>query len=157
MNLLLAPLFIFCVTLCTPYDDAQTALLQLLDSSQHQCLVAVYTINNPVLINELVTLHARGVDTEVITDSTQAAGKHEAEAINYLRSNQIPVFIGKSKYHQIMHLKVCIIDQEKIATGSYNWTESANRQDNTLTIEDNSALAQQMTIYWNQVKTDMGF
>lgn len=182
MNILLTPFFIFCVTLnsgdyietddlmphnnginshiveqtfCSPYDDIQSQLVALLQSAKTECLVAVYTLNSPVLVNTLIDLHKRGVDVEVITDSTQAAGKHEAEALGYLRGNGIPVFVGKSKFHQIMHVKMAIIDNTSVAYGSYNWTDVANRQDNTLTIENNPQLADQLHHYWVQIREDM--
>lgn len=155
MNILLTPLFIFCVTFCSPYDDCSSQLVQLLQTAKSEVLVAVYTINSPVLVNTLIDLHKHGVDVEIITDSTQAAGAHEKLALQYLRAEGIPVFVGKSKYHQIMHTKICIIDDTFVAYGSYNWTDVANRQDNTLTIENNPQLADQLHHYWNQIRMDM--
>lgn len=149
------PLFIVLYTLCTPYDDARSALVNLLQHTRHQCLVAVYTINSPILVNTLIDLKKRGVDVEVITDSTQAAGSHEAEALHYLTGAGIPVFVGKSVERQIMHTKMAIIDDTVVAYGSFNWTDSAQRQDNTLTIDNDPAVALQFHSYWSRIKGDL--
>jgi phosphatidylserine/phosphatidylglycerophosphate/cardiolipin synthase-like enzyme len=154
MNLLI-PLLMILTTYCTPYHNAEGALVQLLQSTKNECLVAVYTINSPILVNTLITLHHHGKHVEVITDSTQAAGSHEAMALQYLRGEGIPVYVGRSVDHQIMHTKFCVVDDESVALGSFNWTDVANKQDNTLTIEDNPQLAKQLHAYWDQIKKDL--
>lgn len=156
MNALLIPFFIFCITLCTPYDDGTGALVTFLQATKSECLVAVYTINSPILVNTLIALHQQGKHIELITDSMQAAGAHEKLALQYLQAEGIPVFIGKSKFHQIMHTKFCVRDSQSVAFGSFNWTDVANKQDNTLTIEDNPPLADQLHHYWVQIKQDIG-
>src|ERR1700722_12239172 len=102
MNLLI-PLFIILTTYCTPYDDGRSELVHLLQSTKKQCLVAAYTINSPLLVNTLIQLKTCGYDVQVITDSTQAKGKHEVSALNRLRRHSIPVYVGRSIDHQIMH------------------------------------------------------
>lgn len=154
LNILL-PLFLCIVTYCTPYDNAQSVLVNLLQSTKKQCLVAVYTINSPELVNTLISLHNKGVDVELITDSTQAAGAHERLALDAMSKAGIPICVGKSACHQIMHVKMCIIDNDRVAYGSYNWTDVANKQDNTLTIDDDPRLVGQLTKYWYQIREDI--
>lgn len=149
------PFFIVLITYCSPYNDIQTPLVELLQSTKKQCLVAAYTINSPVLVNTLIALHKRGVDVEVITDSTQAAGAHERQALDVMYETGIPIFVGKSACHQIMHVKMCIIDGDRVAYGSYNWTDVANKQDNTLTIDDDPRLVMRLTKFWQQIKQDL--
>lgn len=149
------PLFIVLTLYCSPYDDIRTNLVTLLQSTKNECLVAVYTINSPLLVNTLIDLKKRGIDVEVITDSTQAAGAHEQQALSYLHKAGIPVFVGKSLDHQIMHVKMVIIDDKVSAYGSYNWTDVASRQDNTLTIDNDPKVADQLHHYWVQIKRDL--
>jgi phosphatidylserine/phosphatidylglycerophosphate/cardiolipin synthase-like enzyme len=155
MNFLFIPFFIATLTLCTPYDDARFALIQVLQSTKSECLVAVYTINSPVLVNTLIDLERRGVNVRLITDSTQASGRHETEALHYLQAAGVKVYVGKSVDHQIMHTKYCVIDDQTVAFGSFNWTDVANKQDNTLTIETDPKLADQLRNYWFQIWKDL--
>ena len=49
--------------------------MQFLDQAKTRCYIASYSITNPHIIEKLVQLHNRGVDVQVLTDKTQAAGR----------------------------------------------------------------------------------
>jgi phosphatidylserine/phosphatidylglycerophosphate/cardiolipin synthase-like enzyme len=155
MNNILFPLLVFATMWCTPYDPVESLVVDFLDEAKKECLVASYTINNPAVIDKLIELHQNGVDVEVITDTTQAAGKHEVEAINRLRHYSIPVFIGRSAQDQLMHAKFIVIDNEASETGSYNFTVSANKQDNVVHINHDLYEAQKLREYWFKIKEDL--
>lgn len=155
MNWLLSSFFMVATTLCTPYDDVQTPILGLLQATKNECLVAGYTINNPVLVDCLIELKNRGVNVAVITDTTQASGKNEVKAIDKLRRHSILVFIGRSRDHQLMHAKFIVSDGVASEDGSYNYTVSANHQDNIIHLNHDPVLAEQLRKYWFQIKEDL--
>lgn len=155
MNNILLPLFLIATMWCTPYDPVETMVLAFLSEAKKECLVAGYTINNPLIINRLIELHDDGVDVEVITDTTQASGKNEVIAIDKLRRHSIPVFIGRSRDDQLMHAKFIVIDGEASEDGSYNFTVSANKQDNIIHINHNLYEAGKLRSYWIQIKEDL--
>jgi len=68
----------------------------------------------------------------VLTDKTQAGGKREQTALAVLEENHITVYIGRSVDNALMHCKFCIIDDHLVEDGSWNFTTSANREDNIL-------------------------
>jgi cardiolipin hydrolase len=47
-----------------------------------------------------------------------------------LIDNAVPLRIKKSGI--LMHLKMMIVDNKHVLTGSYNWSEEAKKQDNDL-------------------------
>jgi len=141
--------------MCTPYDDVQTAVLKFLDTAKQQVLVAGYSITNPVIVEKLIELKTKGLDVEVITDTQQAAGASERQAISTMQAYGVQVFIGKSKYHQLMHCKFIVIDDTASEDGSYNYTKSANYQDNVAHFNDDPELAKQLHSFWNQIKADL--
>lgn len=155
MSNFLLPFFIVATMWCTPYDPVEMMVLNFLDEAKKECLVASYTINNPNVIDKLIELKNRGVDVQVITDTTQAAGVHEVEAINKLRRHSIPVFIGRSAKDQLMHAKFIVIDDSASEDGSYNFTLSANKQDNIIHINHNILEADKLRNYWFQIKEDL--
>lgn len=154
MNLLL-PFIIVASLWVTPYDPVEAIVLDFLSESKKECLVAGYTINNPVIINKLIALHDDGIDVEVITDTTQASGKNEVIAIDKLRRHSIPVFIGRSRDDQLMHAKFIVIDGKASEDGSYNFTVSANKQNNIIHINHNLYEAGKLRTYWFQIKEDL--
>jgi phosphatidylserine/phosphatidylglycerophosphate/cardiolipin synthase-like enzyme len=139
----------------TPYDNAEARLIAFLDQAQHCCYVASYGITNRNVINKLVELHNRGVDVEVLTDRTQAAGKSENAALTTLAANGISVFAGKSVDNALMHCKFCVIDDHLVEDGSWNFTASANKQDNILNFVDSRQRAAQFLAYWQKIRKDM--
>ncbi len=142
-------------TYLTPYDDAESRLLQFLDQAKNRCYIASYSITNPNVINKLIQLHGRGVDVEVLTDKTQAAGKREQSALAALVENHIAVFAGRSVEHALMHCKFCVIDDHLVEDGSWNFTSSANREDNILNFVDSKQRAKEFLEYWLKIRRDM--
>jgi phosphatidylserine/phosphatidylglycerophosphate/cardiolipin synthase-like enzyme len=142
-------------TYLTPYDDVEDRFLQFLDQAKSRCYIASYSITNPDIINKLIQLHDRGVDVEIVTDKTQAAGKREVAAIAALEENHIPVFAGRSVAHALMHCKFCIIDDHLVEDGSWNFTTSANKEDNILNFIDSKPRAAHFLNYWLKIQQDM--
>jgi phosphatidylserine/phosphatidylglycerophosphate/cardiolipin synthase-like enzyme len=144
-------------TYLTPYDNAEARLITFLDLAQRYCYIASYSITNPNIVNKLIQLHSRGVDVQVITDRTQAGGHSEQAAIAALQANGIPVFAGKSVDHALMHCKFCVIDDHLVEDGSWNFTASANREDNILNFVDSRQRAIQFFNYWLKIKSDLKY
>lgn len=142
-------------TYLTPYDDAEGRLLQFLDQAKNRCYIASYSITNPNVVNKLIQLHDRGVDVEVLTDKTRAAGRRELAALAVLQENYIAVFAGRSVDHALMHCKFCVIDDHLVEDGSWNFTTSANREDNILNFVDSKQRAKAFLAYWLKIKHDM--
>ncbi len=142
-------------TYLTPYDNAEARLIVFLDQAQRYCYIASYSITNRNVINKLIQLHYRGVDVQVITDRTQAAGKNEQAALAALQANGIPVFAGKSVANGLLHVKFAVIDDHLVEDGSWNFTASANKEDNILNFVDSKPRAAQFLSYWIKIRSDM--
>ncbi len=83
----------------------------------------------------------RGVDVQVVTDKVSVEGEYGK--INLLKENGIDVFVFNSPVkndkikNELMHNKFALIDN-KVWTGSFNWTVSADRrnQENVIYLDD---------------------
>ena len=142
-------------TYITPYDNAENRLLQFLDQAKIRCYIASYSLTNPNIINKLIQLHYRGVDVQAITDRTQAAGRNEQAALAALEANGISIFAGKSVVNALMHCKFCVVDDHLVEDGSWNFTVSANREDNILNFADSKERANQFLNYWFRIRSDL--
>lgn len=90
--------------------------------------IAVYSITNDNIVVALDDAHRRGAKIRIITDYVQSHGAHSL--VPQLRDAGIPVRTNKSEktnklIHKIMHNKFAIFNNRFVATGSYNWTNSA--------------------------------
>ncbi len=78
----------------------------------------------------MIAAHRRGVDVKVILDRYKAS---EGSEYDKLRSAGIPVRLHESA--GLMHNKVAVIDGSITITGSYNWTGTAeNENDENLIV-----------------------
>ena len=90
----------------------------------------VYALTLDRIGDALVDAHKRGIDVKVILDRYNS---EEGSEYNKLLQAGVPV-----KLHQspgLMHNKVAVIDDSVVITGSYNWTGSAeNENDENLLV-----------------------
>ena len=91
-----------------------------------------------VSIHALIRAKNRGVDVKIVMDKSNIDAP--GSAFNALRSAGINVRIDSNR--ALMHDKFAIIDGHIIITGSYNWTNTANEENNeNLVVIDNEAWA----------------
>jgi phosphatidylserine/phosphatidylglycerophosphate/cardiolipin synthase-like enzyme len=124
-------------TVFTPYDDGIGNYLSFLDKARSSIYIADYSFTDPRIADKLVELKVkRKVDIHLVLDESQTLGRsaeHEEKVIEQLRAAGIEVVIGDSeKKHAIMHNKYTIVDELWVESGSWNYTKSANDQDNVL-------------------------
>ena len=121
-----------------PYDDVEEEVLRLLDSAKEEVVIAHYNIRREVILEKLVELSRRGVKVRVAVDKTNA-GREWNVGDDFLEQNGIEVVRTKpSGKRSLMHFKVCVIDQETVMTGSYNWNATAAlaNDENMLVVRD---------------------
>lgn len=109
-------------------------------------LVQAYTFTSKPIAKSLIRAKERGVDVKVILDESQMSSKHSV--INELSKQKIPIWIDFKP--AIAHSKVMIIDNQKIITGSFNFSDAAERRnaENLLIITGNPTLVEQYIENW---------
>jgi phosphatidylserine/phosphatidylglycerophosphate/cardiolipin synthase-like enzyme len=143
-------------TVFTPYEDGMDAYLKFLDGAKRKVRVGVYSFTLAPVTDKLIELHQKGVkDIKVLVDLSQSvgrSGKYQQAQIERLRAEGIEVVIGTSeKSHQIMHLKFTVVDDEWTEDGSWNYTASANKQDNDLNFVQSKQRAAFFTAMWERM------
>jgi phosphatidylserine/phosphatidylglycerophosphate/cardiolipin synthase-like enzyme len=91
---------------------------------------SLYGISNNALEKALIELKQAGVDVIVAEDKKQAALASDLHGD--LMSNGIQVIIKKTAV--LEHNKFCTIDGESVIMGSWNWSRSAQKQDNSVAV-----------------------
>lgn len=138
-------------TYFSPDDDCITALLDFIKSAQKSIRLADYSFNMPALAQILIDKMKSGVDVKVVLDKSQSKGKSEIPEVTMLQSANVPMVIGTSEDHKIMHLKCAVIDGEWTLSGSFNFTSTAEEEDNTFDIEKSVERATKFTDKWQRV------
>ncbi len=107
-------------------NDPEGAIIQELDKAEETIDMAMYYFTDRDLANEVIGAHDRGVRVRIYLDKDQKEAKYSKS--RYLAKNGVPVRYSSNPY--IMHHKFCVIDNEVVITGSYNWTASADKRNN---------------------------
>ncbi|CCF78461.1 cardiolipin synthase [Wolbachia endosymbiont of Onchocerca ochengi] len=143
------PIFSPCprATVCfSPEEDCTTPIINEIDRSKESILVQEYTFTLETVADALIKAKKRGVDVKVILDKSQLYSKYSV--INELSAGGIPVWIDDKP--KIAHNKIIIIDDQRVITGSFNLSRTAEKgnAENLLIIEDYPELIQQYVKNW---------
>ena len=116
----------------------QARLAEEIASAKREIVVAVYQFTSRQLAEALANAHRRGVDVRVLADGNQAS-EHGTygEALKILETGGValrrvyPSGIDKkgakvTAQTPRFHHKFCVLDGERLITGSYNWTVQAD-------------------------------
>ncbi|NQX91152.1 MAG: hypothetical protein HRT74_03285, partial [Flavobacteriales bacterium] len=131
--------------------DMNDTIAAYITRAQHTLDIAVYNINNDVVVNAINEAQSNGVQIRYI-----AEGQTANLGIGNFNSG-IPVLYREDGEGSGMHNKFCIIDAEYtdlawVITGSTNWTTNNLVEDynNAVIIQDES-LAKAFTIEFNEM------
>jgi phosphatidylserine/phosphatidylglycerophosphate/cardiolipin synthase-like enzyme len=119
----------------TPGGECATRIVNQINKAEHRIQVLAYSFTNKSIASALVKAKHRGVNVEVILDKTQSS-QEKYSSSTYLHNAGIPIWIDHMP--TISHNKVMIIDGKTTITGSFNFTQSAQKKnaENVLIIHD---------------------
>lgn len=104
-------------------EHPEKLLADTLLSAKSTLDIAIYAINHDGIVDAILQTAAKGVQVRVITDRTESASPAQADKLKKLVEAGIPVKENTRK--GLMHLKLAIIDDLTVTTGSFNYTANA--------------------------------
>jgi len=109
----------------THFNNIRQHILNALNQAEHCIQVCVAWLTDEYILQMLVD-KSKKISIEVITQNDEF-NRAKAPYFNKLIANNSKVyFLDKNQTGGILHHKFCIIDDEVLITGSYNWTNNAN-------------------------------
>lgn len=138
-------------TFFSPDDPCQDVLLDFVCQTQQHLRVAMYGLHLPPLIDALLALHAAGKDVALVLDHTQAAGHAEKPEVQALLAAGVPLRIGTSQKHAILHHKFFVRDKSAVLAGSYNASLGAAKEANYFDVVDNADRATLFLAKWQEL------
>ena len=130
----------------SPNGGCTEVIVDQLNEAKRQVLVQAYSFTSAPIAKALVDAHKRGVDVQVILDTSQRSERYTSAT--FLANEGVPTYIDAA--HKIAHNKVMIIDGHTVITGSFNFTKSAEEgnAENLLVINNAPQLAARYTDNW---------
>ena len=143
----------------TPWDDAEAAILRVLQEAKKTIYVQAYLFTSRSLAKALIEAKSRGVSVNILTDREMLV-KDEAgrSQIPSLAAAGIPVWVEVR--YAAAHNQIILVDPEAetaaVVTGSYNFTFSAQARnaENLLILRGSLKLARAYLDNWRRHRMD---
>jgi phosphatidylserine/phosphatidylglycerophosphate/cardiolipin synthase-like enzyme len=136
----------------SPDDGVLAALVPLLESAQKSILFLAYSFTSNQLGDIVRQKEEAGLTIAGVMDDEQVATNQGTEFDPFRQSG---LDVRRDGIEGLMHHKVFIIDQQIVALGSYNFSQSAEeRNDENLIIVYNPVIAHQFVLEFERVQAE---
>jgi phospholipase D len=117
----------------SPKGGCADAVIYWIGRANQSVHVLMYIFSLDSIADALISAHKRGIEVKVVLDKSQSYSQFGA-----LKAAGIEVR-NDTNWEGIMHDKVAIIDNAVVLTGSFNWTDTAENNNNENLIVISSA------------------
>ena len=127
----------------TPPSGCGSLIAREIMMAQNSIYVQAYSLTSYAIINQLIAASKRGVKVRAILDNVNfSEGKSVVEE---LRSAGVEVV--RDTASGIAHNKIIVLDEQRVITGSFNFTEAADKRnaENVLLIQDKRVAAEYLS------------
>ncbi len=137
----------------SPDEPCDVKLWKFMQTAQKTLDVAVYDITHPKIVHEILVA-SKKIKVRVVVDRKQSKGEHSL--VDLLIKGGASVKFGKQR--GIMHNKFTIVDNARLETGSFNYSNNAtnNNQENQFYLDDPSVVRRYHDRFekmWSEGKT----
>jgi len=133
--------------------DPSEALIKLMNSAKTSLDIAIFSITKYDIVDAIVTAKKRGVKVRVITDKKESQNNYQNKELKYMKKFGIPILVNS--HPGLMHLKVSIVDNKVVTTGSYDYSQAASTtNDEVLVILHDSDSAKKFTSKFDRMWFD---
>lgn len=118
----------------SPKGGCTDQVVAAIDAAKTSIRIQAYGFTSEPVAQALVRAKGRGLDVQAVLDSSNLTDKYSR--MGDLKTAGIPVLTDSK--HQIAHSKVLVLDHGTVETGSFNYTQAAERgnAENCLFIQD---------------------
>lgn len=131
------------------FQDIQNRILKALEGARVSIKVVIAWFTNETLFQKLLQKYNEGVEVTVAIYDDSINRKHGVDI------SQLPnIRIRRGKRGGLMHNKFCVIDNQVVITGSYNWSDNAEfRNDENVTVEYDPKQATEYSVEFRRLTT----
>ncbi|MFN0292073.1 phospholipase D-like domain-containing protein [Pedobacter helvus] len=113
------------------FDNIRNQIIQNLSSCELELKIAVAWFTDKQIIKEVNKLISDGVDVEIIIYNDHINQKELFKDLYYSKAK---IWLSK----KMMHNKFCVIDNNIVINGSYNWTNNASTNEENIQVSHNN-------------------
>lgn len=134
----------------TPPSGCSEKIIEEINKSELSVYVQAYGFSSKAIADSLINAHLRGVKVSVILDRSNVTQGYS----KFKDLKNAGINVSLDVVPGIAHNKVMIIDEKKVITGSFNFTDAADKRnsENVIIIEDKETVKQYLNNWYNRKK-----
>ncbi|WP_333662787.1 phospholipase D-like domain-containing protein [Acinetobacter sp.] len=123
------------------FEEIEKEIVKQISSAKYTLWIAVAWITSLPIGREIVKKHRQGINVRIVVNDDDISRKSKVDFgktdIEYYKISP-----NNDNYKNLMHHKFCVIDFQKVISGSFNWTTRATYNDENITIIENREQAE---------------
>lgn len=132
------------------FQDIELHIINIIGKAQKRLLICVAWFTNETIGTQIIK--KKDIDVEIVIDDNEINRK--CINIKKLLTENIKITFIKdlNKNYYLMHNKFCVIDNNIVITGSYNWTKNANTNDENISVISDKIIAEHYSHEFRRIK-----
>lgn len=143
------------------FNNIHLQIIHQIDNALYDIKICVAWFTDYEIYERLVEKQKQGLNIEVVIANHKFNKNSRVDFKEFLKHNGKVGYLGNindGSKDSFMHNKFCVIDNNTVITGSYNWSFKARLNDeNILVIKDDRNLTDQFVSKFNDLKPQFGF
>ncbi len=138
--------------LISEFENIKDFISGEINKAKYIIWIAVAWFTDRDLANLLYKKSKQGLNIQIVLNDDEINS-----VLKEKLKNHFEVFLAPSndKFSKLMHNKFCVIDLEKVIHGSYNWTNKAQYNNETISIIDSRLEAKKFANQFLKIKTEI--
>ncbi len=104
------------------HDNIRDFVINMLKSAKKELKICMFTISDNPIAETIAGCHKMGIRVRIITDD----GKIFDKGSDIYSLDRTGIKIKIDSFRSLMHHKFVLVDNQKLLTGSYNWTRTGS-------------------------------
>lgn len=143
------------------FDNIHEHIIQTIRQAKKELKICVAWFTDWNLYQSVLEVQDKGVFVHIILANHEFNKNSKVDFKELLLKNGYVGYLGNpsgNPSEKLMHNKFCIVDNEIIITGSYNWTYKARCNDeNIIIIKNEPQVIQKFNQKFESLKPELGF
>lgn len=131
------------------FEDIQRQVKEQINLAKYTIWIAVAWFTDRTLYDLLIDKKKEGVNIQIVVIDDDTNKKYGFRYEDHFETYRVK---PKGKYENIMHHKFCVIDLKTVIHGSYNWTNKAKWNKETISIDVSRELAEKFSNEFLELK-----
>lgn len=140
------------IGLISEFENIQNTLKHELNKARYTIWIAVAWFTDTELANLLYLKSKEGLNIQIILNDDRINSKLKDKLNDFF---EVYWVYGKKSFDKLMHNKFCIIDLKTVVHGSYNWTNKAKYNDETISVIHNRFTAEEFAERFLKLKSEL--